>query len=263
MFIGKTFKSSTIHNYQLPFKCIYFHAFGNNLLVRYMELYQLQEPLENLNNSLPSNSWVAKILRFCFSYTMSIAYVSQWRTYWDIYNYYSTKIHFKYTVLLSMMALICFRVFLDRKLTPLIKCVPFHLESSKDLSNFFTQPKIFSLKSRLAQNLVNFVYMEFVEMLINVFIWKGIWDVFELGTCFELICFIGLVALWRSFFALFDFYVLKSDFKLEISCTTHALLFTSMYLIGLISALNGPAGFEAESDRQKEPNLKFNISYFS
>lgn len=162
--------------------------------------------------------------------------------------------------------------------------------------------------------MVNFFYMEFVEMLINVFIWKGVWDMFEFGvnhytyvyfgeqthllsiiytclfgyfifflsllvlivinrynlkisenftTCFELICFIGLVSLWRSFFSIFDFYVLKSQLKLEISVTTHLIIFAFMYLIGLISALNGPAGFEDESNSQEKSNLKFKISYFS
>lgn len=109
-------------------------------------IYQLQEPLQNLHDSLPSKSWPSRILKFGFSYTMSIAYVSQWRTYWDIYNYYSTMIHFNYTLFVSILALILFRLFLKRKLSPLIKCVPFHLQTSNEFSNFFTQAKFFSLK---------------------------------------------------------------------------------------------------------------------
>lgn len=112
-------------------------------------VYQLQECLQNFHDSLPSNGLASKALKFFYSYIMSIAYISQWRTYWDIYNYYSTMIHFKYTFFLSIFALVCFRIFLGRKLTPLIKCVPFNLEMTQDFSNFFQQPKILSLKVNL------------------------------------------------------------------------------------------------------------------
>lgn len=152
-------------------------------------------------------------------------------------------------------------------------------------------------------------------MLLGVFAWKGVWDVFEflindylnsyecikfysilmsasigysiflfcifiekiiklnrksidlnesLISIYFILCFFGLVAIWRAFFALFDYFVLPSQFKIEISIATHLVIFPIMYLLGLVSALNGPAGFDSDDNKDQNSTDKtlFSIKYF-
>lgn len=151
---------------------------------------------------------------------------------------------------------------------------------------------------------LNYLYIEIIEMLLNVLIWKGIWDMLERGimdlfasetitywftikltlvvgyflffltffvhvfiveeikrrnrslkliafksnllNAFYLVCFLSLVALWRTFFSGFDHFVLKHVKRDYFILGSHFLIFFLMYLVGLGPALNGPASFDPD-----------------
>ena len=178
------------------------------------------------------------------------------------------------------------------------------------------------------ENVLNFMHFEIVEMLISVYAWKGIWDVFEFGiiehlspdideikffsivicgiigyfifvfiliveklgiylinkrklfkklnfklddindtflvNLFYLIGFVGLVSIWRTFFAGFDYFVLGSAHKKYIIIASHFSIFLFMYSIGLSTALNGPGGFDSPSvqEESENENVEFNFEKF-
>lgn len=151
---------------------------------------------------------------------------------------------------------------------------------------------------------MNFLYFELIEMFISLLIWKGIWDLFEVGildmlesekidygltiymtliigyflflltivvekviiyvlirrremltqadirklnvrshllNIYYLVCLLVAIAIWRTFFSGYDYFVGKSEKRNLIYVLSHAIIFLAMYASGLSSALNGPA----------------------
>ena len=109
-------------------------------------IYLVQDKLEEIHRELINKNkarpYKASLFRFGYSYFLSLAYVSQWRTYWDVFNYFTIKIDFEYSLLLSIITLLAYRFILKRSFKQYIKCIPFNLNPIQDYNGFFKQPKI-------------------------------------------------------------------------------------------------------------------------
>jgi hypothetical protein len=105
------------------------------------------------------------LYRCVYTYVLTVAYVSQWKTYWDLYNELTKEASYLYFVLISFIALAAYKLVLGRSLKSLIKTVPFHLEKDLNFESYFMQSKPIVLKSVSAFYILN--RLEAVIMLID------------------------------------------------------------------------------------------------
>jgi hypothetical protein len=104
--------------------------------------YLFQNKLQSYYDKIPSYNDLFKrkfLVRFVYTYFLAAAYVSQWRTYWDIYSYYTDKVPFYYFAFLSMIALLLYRYILKKSIAYYIKSVPFYLDKDDNFDTYFYQ----------------------------------------------------------------------------------------------------------------------------
>ncbi|CAF0909816.1 unnamed protein product [Brachionus calyciflorus] len=131
------------------------------------------------------NSRKSIIFRLFYTYFLSLAYVAQWKTYWDVLNYYTYKFDYKYFIVLSIFSLFSYRYILKNSFQNYIRTCPFQLKIDHEFyTHFFVQNKIFYSKNENLQNLSNFLYFEIVDISISLFAWKGLWDLIDIGSLY-------------------------------------------------------------------------------
>jgi hypothetical protein len=112
--------------------------------------YIAQEKLQYFHNDITSKNGVhskkSALIRLAYSYIILWAYIGQWRGLWDVYNCYSTKIWFVYTLGVSLVGLLLYRFFLKRSFAWYIKAAPFYIKPKKNYNYFFMQGNIISCK---------------------------------------------------------------------------------------------------------------------
>jgi len=102
--------------------------------------YLFQNDLQSYYNkiSMHNDSFKRRFLvRFIYTYFLAAAYVSQWRTYWDIYSHYTDKVPFYYFAFLSLVALFLYRYILKKSIAYYVKSVPFYLDKDDDFDTYF------------------------------------------------------------------------------------------------------------------------------
>ena len=148
----------------------------NSLL---LAAYCYQEKLQHIHNSISQpQSYYGKAfaLRFVYTYLLTIAYVLQWKCYWESYNEATKQVNYIYFVVISLLTLLIYRLVLQRSLVAFTKTVPFFLSKDEEFSAYFLQAKVLRLEEHYGihvENVLNFFYFEFVEMLLSVYTWKG------------------------------------------------------------------------------------------
>ena len=88
-------------------------------------------------------------LRTAYTYVLTLAYVLQWKTYWETYNYLTQDAYYAYFVLLSLVTLFFYRVVLQRSLVGFTKTVPFYLNKDEEFSAYFIQAKAIKLNDHV------------------------------------------------------------------------------------------------------------------
>lgn len=190
--------------------CICTFVISNLLLLfSYLFQYELQAHHtklfeKNKNNSSQTYYNTSFLFRCIYTYILTLAYVAQWRTYWDIYNYFTIGVNYKYFLAISILTLIFYRYILKNSFKNYIKTCPFHMQMDTKFGEFFIQSKIIEYKNvnnlrlislcfklislvniklfkKRLEQISNFCYFEIVDMLLSVFAWKGIWDLLDVG----------------------------------------------------------------------------------
>jgi hypothetical protein len=121
--------------------------------------YLFQNDLQNYYNkiSMYNNSRKRRFLiRFIYTYFLAAAYVSQWRTYWDFYSYYTENVPFYYFAFLSILALFLYRYILKKSIAYYVKSVPFYFDKDENFETYFHQSESYvsAKKLILKQNLL-------------------------------------------------------------------------------------------------------------
>lgn len=143
--------------------------FPNNIILKFATtfllsnfilfiLYLGQDKLQSIHDrirSISNNGSQKKNFRFScdflirciYSYVLSVAYVLQWVTFWDLYDKITAHIHYYYFVVISLATLIVYRFILKRHLIAFVKTVPFYMEPDRNLSTFFQQDRVYHSKN--------------------------------------------------------------------------------------------------------------------
>jgi hypothetical protein len=145
------------------------YLFPNNRLASYsasflwangiiLVAYFLQEKLQQLHNGSvigheesvnvlkPARYYDRRIwLRAAYTYLLTIAYVMQWRTYWNMYNYLTQDVSFVYFFIISICTLVFYRYLLKNSLSNFVKTSPYQLAPDCQFGSYFLQSKIINL----------------------------------------------------------------------------------------------------------------------
>ena len=143
------------------------YAFPNNIYLTYgvpllvskvilLVCYGLQNHLQRLGNRLklsaPKTGFFSFfnryiLLKTIYAYFISVGYVGQWRTYWDVYNQLTIDIDFYYSVSLSMLGFLLYRYFLGIRISELTTGLPFYLKLDKQYDEIFIQNITFKFQN--------------------------------------------------------------------------------------------------------------------
>lgn len=135
------FPKDEIVSYVITFVCA-----NTILLISYFLQDKLQAFHDRLNESRRSGSRNYYDRRFFFrlvyTYTLTLAYVFQWRTYWDVYNQLTKQVKFEYFLAVSFITLVLCRYLLNSSLGSFVKTAPFHLQPDLKFNGYFVQAKV-------------------------------------------------------------------------------------------------------------------------
>lgn len=145
---------------------IYVYLFPKDLKISYLITfafsniflfvsYCLQTRLQKFHDSLASRKTYSPgsvqnnhyydqrfVVRFCYTYMLTWAYVAQWRTYWDLYNTLTSKIEFEYFIGISLVTLLLYRYVLRCSFGSYTQMVPFLLQPDLKFNEYFIQAKV-------------------------------------------------------------------------------------------------------------------------
>ena len=138
-----------IYIYLFP-NYFYLSYFASFLITNIILLisYLIQDSVQRLSDRLKTFSLSAGffsfynwnfLLKVCYAYFLTIGYVSQWRTYWDIYNKLTEGVSNVYFLGVSLLGILFYRYFLGRKLSSYTKTLPFQLTPDYNCDAFFIQ----------------------------------------------------------------------------------------------------------------------------
>lgn len=99
------------------------------------------------------------LMRFVYTYILTWAYVAQWRTYWDFYNYLTQCVRFEYFLGISMITFILYRYVLKCSCKSFTLMVPFRLLPDIRFNEYFIQEKVNFVRY------VSNIYTFFVELI--------------------------------------------------------------------------------------------------
>jgi hypothetical protein len=141
--------------------------------------------------------------------------------------------------------------------------------------------KLFSIIVSLVLGYASFAIIVFVErLLVKLVKAKAIYSKFNFDTSqinqthsmnvYYFLAYWSMIAIWRTFFFSYDFFVLEHKPKHLIVLLTHLGTFAFMYSIGMVSTLIGPANCDLgdlsnedqeEAEKFPETNLYDEINF--
>lgn len=131
-----------IYPTDLPKSFIVTFVLANFIL---LSAYFLQNKLQSLHDKCPTGQNLniyylgRTAIRLLFTYLIAVAYVFQFRTYWDVYNELTVDVSNRYFIGLSILTLLLYRYVLKYSLSTFARISPFHLVRDHDLSAYFKQ----------------------------------------------------------------------------------------------------------------------------
>jgi hypothetical protein len=124
---------------------LFFYIFQYNLQNCHDEL---REKIRNNDKGLCAYYGIDYLFRCFFTYILTTAYVFKWRSYWDLTSHFTANTEWYYFFGLTVAALVCFRLVLNRSFETFARTVPFYLLTDKHfLDHYFLQPKVTMAKN--------------------------------------------------------------------------------------------------------------------
>ncbi len=95
---------------------------------------------------------LAFFYRCLYSYVVSVGYVAQWISYWEIFSYILADVDYTYFLVFSFVAMLAYRIVLNSTMEYYCLCVPFCLVRDTAFDSYCLQWHEIDLKNVRTQN---------------------------------------------------------------------------------------------------------------
>lgn len=138
------------------------------LITAYLCQYKLQSYHDRLRAQNPHSGYYGKdfIMRSFYTYILTLAYVLQWITYWDLYNHLTENVHFLYFFGLSVVTILVYNILLKKSLTAFSKTVPFSLQKDIEFDSYFLQSKAIKLDDENSNVIIFILISQYLKLYI-------------------------------------------------------------------------------------------------